>query len=237
VPRATLEALFGRGTLAVADRRPNFARVYDLAERVIPAEHRGRRVDGDEARRELLRRAARALGVGTAADLADYFRMSPREARPRILELVTAGELEQVEVEGWREPAYRAAGARAPRAVRAAALLSPFDPLIWHRPRAERLFGFDYRLEIYTPGPRRRWGYYVLPFLLGERIVARVDLKADRAAGRLLVPAAYRERHADPGPVAAALAAELRTLADWLGLGAIVVAPRGNLARPLVTAL
>jgi uncharacterized protein YcaQ len=237
VPRATLEALFGRGTLAVADRRPNFARVYDLAERVIPAEHRERRVDGDEARRELLRRAARALGVGTAADLADYFRMSPREARPRIMELVTAGELDQVQVEGWREPAYCAAGARAPRAIRAAALLSPFDPVVWHRPRAERLFGFDYRLEIYTPAPRRRWGYYVLPFLLGERIVARVDLKADRTAGRLLVPAAYRERHADPGPVAAALAAELRTLADWLGLGAIVVAPRGDLARPLVAAL
>ena len=237
VPRATLEALFGRGTLAVADRRPNFARVYDLAERVIPAEHHERRVESDEARRELLRRAARALGVATAGDLADYFRMSPREARPRIAELVEEGRLVAARVEGWREPAYLAAAAPAPRLLSASALLSPFDPVIWHRPRAQRLFGFDYRLEIYTPAPRRRWGYYVLPFLLGERIVARVDLKADRAAGRLLVPAAYRERHADPGPVAAALAAELRTMADWLGLGAIVVAPRGNLARPLATAL
>ncbi len=236
VPRATLEALFGRGTLAVADRRPNFARVYDLAERVIPAEHHERRVESDEARRELLRRAARALGVATAGDLADYFRMSPREARPRLAELVEEGHLVAARVEGWREPAYLAAGALAPRHLSASSLLSPFDPVIWYRPRAERLFGFDYRLEIYTPAPRRRWGYYVLPFLLGERIVARVDLKADRAAGRLLVPAAYRERHADPGPVAAALAAELRTLADWLGLGEIVVAPRGNLARPLATA-
>ena len=237
VPRATLEALFGRGTLAVADRLPNFARVYDLAERVIPAEHHGRRIADDEARCELLRRAARARGVATAGDLADYYRMSPREARPRIAELVEAGDLGEVRVAGWREPAYVAAGARAPRAMVAAALLSPFDPLVWHRPRAERLFGFDYRLEIYTPAPRRRWGYYVLPFLLGERIVARVDLKADRATGRLLVPAAYRERHADPGPVAAALAVELRTRADWLGLGEIVAGPRGNLARPLATAL
>ena len=237
VPRATLEALFGRGTLAVSDRRPNFARVYDLTERVIAPAVQRRRVDREEAQRELLRRAARAQGVATAGDLADYFRMSPREARPRISELVEEGHLEGVRVEGWREPAYLAAGAPAPRALSASSLLSPFDPVIWHRPRAERLFGFDYRLEIYTPAPRRRWGYYVLPFLLGERIVARADLKADRAAGRLLVPAAYRERHADPGPVAAALAAELRTLADWLGLGEIVVAFRGDLARPLATAL
>lgn len=233
VPRATLEALFGRGTLAVADRLPNFARVYDLAERVIPAEHHGRRVAGDEAQRELLRRAARALGVATAGDLADYYRMSPREARPRIAELVAAGDLEEARVAGWREPAYVAAGARAPRAIAAAALLSPFDPLIWHRPRAERLFGFAYRLEIYTPALRRRWGYYVLPFLLGERIVARVDLKADRAPGRLLAPAAYRERHADARTVAAALAAELRVLAGWLGLRDIAVGARGNLARAL----
>lgn len=237
VPRATLEALFGRGKLAVTDRRPNFARVYDLAERVIPAEHHERRVESDEARRELLRRAARALGVATAGDLADYYRMSPREARPRIAELVEEGTLEEVRVARWRKPAFVTAGARAPRVIAAAALLSPFDPVIWHRPRAERLFDFDYRLEIYTPAAQRRWGYYVLPFLLGERIVARVDLKADRAAGRLLVPAAYRERHADPDPVAAALAAELRTLADWLGLGEIVVAPRGDLARALASAL
>jgi uncharacterized protein YcaQ len=237
VPRATLEALFGRGTLAVADRRPNFARVYDLAERVIPAEHHGRLLHREEAQRELLRRAARAQGVATAADLADYFRLSPREARPRIAELVEERALEEVRVEGWREPAYLAAGSGAPRAVSAAALLSPFDPVIWHRPRAARLFDFDYRLEIYTPAPRRRWGYYVLPFLLGDRIVARVDLKADRTEGRLLVAAAYRERHADREHVARALAAELRTVAAWLDLESVVVEPRGDLARTLAAAL
>jgi len=237
VPRATLEALFGRGSLAVADRRPNFARVYDLAERVIPPEYHRRRVDQDDARRELLRRAARAQGVATAADLADYFRMSPREARPLVAELVEEGHLRAVRVEGWREPAYLAATAGAPRPLGSAALLSPFDPVIWHRPRAARLFGFDYRLEIYTPGPRRRWGYYVLPFLEGERIAARVDLKADRPGARLLVPAAYREPHADPDTVAPALAAELRTLASWLELDDVVVASRGNLARALVAAL
>jgi uncharacterized protein YcaQ len=237
VPRATLEALFGRGTLAVADRRPNFARVYDLAERVIPAAARERRVDRDEALRELLRRAAHAQGVATAADLADYFRLSPREARPRIRELVEEGVVEEVRVEGWGEPAYLAAGAAAPRAPSAAALLSPFDPVIWHRPRAARLFDFDYRLEIYTPAPRRRWGYYVLPFLLNDRVVGRVDLKADRAGGRLLVLAAHREHHADSAVVAAALAAELRTLAAWLDLDDVAVAPRGNLARVLAAAL
>jgi uncharacterized protein YcaQ len=158
------------------------------------------------------------------------------EAGQRIAELVEEGNLEEVRVEGWREQAYLAAGSGAPRAVTAAALLSPFDPLVWHRPRAARLFDFDYRLEIYTPAPRRRWGYYVLPFLLGDRIVGRVDLKADRTEQRLLVPAAYRERHADPDRVAAALAAELRAIATWLGLETVVVAPRGNLARGLAAA-
>jgi len=237
VPRATLEALFGRGTLAVADRRPNFARVYDLAQRVIAPAQWGRREDREDAQRELLRRAARAQGVATATDLADYFRMSPREARPRIAELVEEGTFEEVRVAGWREPAYLTVGRRTPRAVAARALLSPFDPVIWHRPRAERLFSFDYRLEIYTPGQRRRWGYYVLPFLLGDRIVARVDLKADRTAGHLLVPAAYRERHADPGIIVPALTAELRTLARWLGLPEIAVGRRGDLARALAAAL
>jgi uncharacterized protein YcaQ len=237
VPRAVLEAHFGRGVLAVAERRPNFARAYDLAERVLPAEHHGRQLSRDEAQRELLRQAASAHGVGTASDLADYFRMSVHDARPRLAELVEAGELRSVRVEGWREPAYLHRQARLPSRIDTAALLSPFDPVVWYRPRAARLFAFDYRIEIFVPEAKRRWGYYVLPFLLGDRLVARVDLRADRNGRRLLVLAAYREEHAEPGAVAPALAAELRTLANWLGLKAVVVERRGNLARPLAAAV
>jgi uncharacterized protein YcaQ len=233
VPRAVLEAHFGRGALAVAGRRGNFARAYDLAERLIPPEHYGREVTREEAQRELLRRAARAHGVATAADLADYYRLPVREALPRLAELVAAGELRQVRVEGWKGPAYLHAEARVPARIDAAALLSPFDPVVWYRPRTARLFDFDYRFEIFVPQAQRRWGAYVLPFLLGERLVARVDLKADRAGRRLLVLAAYREAHAKPGAVAPALAAELRTMATWLGLGAVAVERRGDLARAL----
>jgi uncharacterized protein YcaQ len=236
-PRAVLEAHFGRGLLAVAHRRPNFARAYDLAERVLPAEQHGRQVGREEAQRELLRLAARALGVATAADLADYYRMPVRETRPRLTELVEAGELRPVRVEGWREPAYLHPGARLPRGIEAAALLSPFDPVVWFRARAARLFGFDYRVEIFVPKEKRRWGYYVLPFLLGDRLVARVDLKADRAGRRLLAPAAYLEPHADPGAVAAALAAELRTLAAWLELDAVAVGRQGDFAAALAAAV
>jgi uncharacterized protein YcaQ len=237
VPRATLEALFGRGVLAVAARRPDFSRLYDLAERVVPAEHLCRAIDPAEARRGLLRRAARAHGLGTAADLADYFRMPVREARPRLDELVEAGELRTVRVEGWREPAYLDPAARAPRRIDAAALLSPFDPLVWFRPRAQRLFGFEYRFEIFTPPDRRRWGCYVLPFLLGERLAARVDLKSDRPARRLRVAAAHLEPGAEPGPVAGALAAELRLLAGWLGLDGVAVERRAGFDRILATAV
>ncbi|MGE0132691.1 MAG: winged helix-turn-helix domain-containing protein [Blastocatellales bacterium] len=237
VQRAVLEALFGRGVLAVAERRPNFSRTYDLAERVIPAEHHGRRVDREDAQRELLRLAARSLGVGTANDLADYYRMPIREARQRIAELVEAGELREAQVECWREPAYLHPQARIARRIEASALLSPFDPVVWCRPRAARLFGFDYRIEIYTPQEKRRWGYYVLPFLLGERLAARVDLKADRTARRLLVLAAYIESGADPGAVAEALGAELRVMADWLGLDSICVERRAGFARKLAAAV
>ncbi|MGH7644069.1 MAG: DNA glycosylase AlkZ-like family protein, partial [Gemmatimonadales bacterium] len=191
----------------------------------------------EDAQRELLRRAARAQAVATARDLADYYRMPAGEARPRIAELVGAGELREVRVEGWRERAYLHSEARLPARIHAAALLSPFDPLIWHRPRATRLFDFDYRIEIFVPRAKRRWGYYVLPFLLGDRLVARVDLKADRAARRLLVLAAYLEPGAKPGTVADALATELRTMARWLDLDAIAVERRGGLAGPLATAL
>jgi uncharacterized protein YcaQ len=237
VPRAVLEAHFARGRLAVAGRRPNFARAYDLSERVIPPGHLGREVDREKAQRELLRRAARAHGVTTAGDLADYIRMPIGQARPRIAELVAAGELREVRVDGWREPAYRHPGARDPGRIEAAALLSPFDPVVWTRARAARLFGFDYRVEIFVPAEKRRWGYYVLPFLLGDRLVARVDLKADRPGRRLLVPAAYLEPGAEADAVAGSLVAELRSMAGWLGLDEVVAGTRGDFTRPLAAAL
>jgi hypothetical protein len=216
---------------------PNFTRVYDLAERVIHPEHHGRQVEQEAGERELLLQAARAQGVATAADLADYFRMPIKDARLRLAELVGAGELEMVRVESWREPAYLYPQAPLPPRIDAAALLAPFDPVIWFRRRAARLFDFEYRFEIFTPAEKRRWGSYVLPFLLGERLVARVDLKADRAERRLLVLAAYLEPHANAGTVADALAAELRLLAAWLELDAISVGRRGSFARPLAAAV
>ncbi len=237
IPRATLEAGLGRGLLAVAGRRRNLAREYDLAERVVPAGPLGRRVAPDEARRALLAIAARAHGVGTARDLADYFRMPAAEARPRLAELCEEGTLRPVLVEGWREPALLHARAVLPRRLEAAALLSPFDPVVWFRPRALRLFGLEHRLEIYTPAPRRRWGYYVLPFLLGDRLAARLDLRADRPARRLLVLAAHLEPGHEAGQVAGPLAGELGQLAAWLGLDGIRVARRGRLAAALAAEL
>jgi uncharacterized protein YcaQ len=218
VPRALLEHLFGRGVLAVAGRRASMARTFDRSERLVPPEHHGRAVSREEAQRELVRIAARAHGIAGAADLADYFRLRVGEAQPRIAELVEGGELHQVEVEGWRGPVYLHRDARLPRRIEAASLISPFDPLIWTRKRTERLFGFDYRFEIFTPREKRRWGCYVLPFLLGERLVARVDLKAERSSGRLLVLATHFEDGADLAEVKPALAAELETMAGWLGL-------------------
>jgi uncharacterized protein YcaQ len=237
VPRAVLEALFGRGALAVAERRPNFARVFDLAERLIPPKHRRREVGHAEAQRELVRLAARSHGVGTAVDLADYYRMPVREARPRIEELVGSGDLREVRVEGWREPAYLHREARLPRRINASALLSPFDPVVWTRQRAARLFRFDYRIEIFVPQGKRRWGYYVLPFLFGDRLVARVDLKADRTRRCLLVLAAYIEPDGRSRIVADALAVELKTMAAWLRLDSVAVGRRGGLARLLAAAV
>ncbi|HEX5083400.1 MAG TPA: crosslink repair DNA glycosylase YcaQ family protein, partial [Blastocatellia bacterium] len=186
---------------------------------------------------ELLRLSARSHGVGAVGDLADYYRMPIREARQRIAELVEAGELREARVEGWREPAYLHSKARIAERIEASALLSPFDPVVWYRQRAARLFDFDYRIEIFTPQEKRRWGYYVLPFLFGDRLVARVDLKADRASRRLLTLAAYIEAGADPGAVADALATELWTMAAWLGLDSISVERRGNFARTLAAAV
>jgi uncharacterized protein len=218
----------------VADRGPNFERRYDLPERVLPpAVLATPTPPEDEAQRRLLLLAARSLGVGTARDLADYFRIRVPEARPRLAELVEEGALDRVAVEGWREPAYLFPGAARPRRVAASALLAPFDPLVWERTRVERLFGFHLRLEIYVPAAQRRHGYYVLPFLLGERLVARVDLKADRAAGVLRVPAAHLEPGVVPADVVPPLRTELARIAQWLGLDRVEVADRGDLGPAL----
>jgi uncharacterized protein len=216
VARGVLEAHFLRGTLAAAGRRSDFSRLYDLAERVIPAEHRCREVGYDEGRRALLLQAARAHAVGTAKDLADYFRMPVGEARPLLRGLVESGQLYEARVEGWREIAYLDPEAEVPRSIEAAALLSPFDPLIWCRPRIERLFGFEYRVEIFVPPEKRKYGFYVLPFLLGENLVARVNLKMDRASGRLRVIGKWFEGRKTKS-IDAALSAELGVLEAWLG--------------------
>ncbi|MBS1873186.1 MAG: YcaQ family DNA glycosylase [Acidobacteria bacterium] len=218
IPRIVLEALFARGVLCIADRLTNFARSYDLAERVVGTAHRDLRLSREEAQRELIRIAARAYGIATAADLGDYFRMLPRDAKPRIAELAEAGELELVEVEGWRDAAYLHPAAARPRKVEGASLLSPFDPVVWFRRRAERLFDFEYRIEIYTPAERRTHGYYVLPFLLDDRIVARVDLKADRKQKRLRVLSAHYEPGVKRTVVRGPLRDELKRLAGWLEL-------------------
>jgi uncharacterized protein len=237
VRRATLEALFGRGVLAVAERRPDFARLYDLAERVVPSSHLGRAVERHASERQLLATAARAHGVATAGDLADYWRMAVRDVRPRLQELADQGELVPARVEGWREPAWVHRQAKAPARIDGAALLSPFDPLVWTRRRTARLFGFEYRLEIFVPEPKRQFGAYVLPLLLGDRLVGRLDLKADRARNRLLVKSAHLEPGEAPGPAAEAAGGELALLASWLGLGSVAVTRRGSLARALAAAV
>jgi uncharacterized protein len=231
--KVALEHLFFTGRV-VAARRINFERRYDIAERVIPAEIRERPTPSrDDAQRELVRVAARALGVATEPDLGDYFRLPRGDSKSRVAELVAAGELAPVAVEGWTAPAYLWPDARRPRRLHARALLSPFDSLIWFRQRTERLFGFHYRIEIYTPAPKRTYGYYVLPFLLGEQLVARVDLKSDRTRGALLVQGAFAEPGVDIDRVAGELADELRVVAAWLGMDEVVVARRGDLARAL----
>ena len=233
VAKISLDLHYLQGRLAIVERRADYSRVYDLVERVIPPEHYGRNVSGAVAQRELILLSARSLGIGTAADIADYYRLPVRVAKRCLAELVAEGEVTEMRVEGWRDIAFLHSQAHA-EDIDARALLSPFDPVVWFRPRAERLFRFDYRIEIYLPKDKRRWGYYVLPFLLGDRLVARVDLKADRAAGKLLVAAAYVERGVRPADVAEALALELSAVGRWLGLEAgIEVSARGNLSRPL----
>ncbi len=237
MPRWALEYHFAQGGVTVTDRLPNFQRVYDLPERVIPGEYRECGLSSEEAQRELIRRAAHAFGVATAADLADYYRMRPTDARARIDELVESGELTPIKVEGWRDTGYLAGDPECPQDISGASLLSPFDPVVWFRPRAERLFDFHYRIEIYVPAEKRRWGYYVLPFRLGDRIVARVDLKADRPACRLLVQKLHLEEGATSAECAGPLADELSTLAEWLELERVIVRPRSPFAKALRDAL
>jgi uncharacterized protein YcaQ len=230
------EALWSSGVLTTSTR-VGFARHYDLSERVLPPEVFARDVDDAEAVRELVLRAAGALGVGTETDLRDYFRLNPKQSKPAVAALVASGELEEVEVDGWAAPAYLPAGQTVPRRDRGTALLCPFDPLIFFRPRVERLFGFHYRIEIYVPQPKRQFGYYVWPFLLDGRLVGRVDLKAERASSALNVVGAFTEPGQDAGYVASALAGELWTMAAWLGLADVTVGERGDLVGELAKAV
>ncbi len=233
-----IETLFWGGEVAGRRRLAGFEREYDLPERMFPAlivaqpfihEH--------DARRELLRVAIRAIGLGSAKDLADYHRQKITSTRPLIHELVETGDLVAVSVPGWSDQLYMDPNARQPRAVAARALLSPFDSLIWERGRTESLFGFHYRIEIYVPQTKRKHGYYVLPFLLGDSLVARVDLKADRHNGALLVQASWGELGIDETYVAAELADELALMANWLQLDRVIVKPKGDLSRALAKAV
>lgn len=237
IARCALEYHFGTGNLAVRKRLKNFQRVYDLPENLVPKQHRGVDIDAATADREMLRKAARSLGVATLHDLADYYRMKPAETRFRVAELQEQGELTEVAVEGWQEPAYVVAGARTPRSIPGHSLLSPFDPVVWFRPRAKRLFDLDYRIEIYVPASKRRWGYYVLPFRQGDEITARVDIKADRHAATLLVQNAHLEDGAQVAGVVDGLRDELEKLAGWLALDAIKVQTTSDFAKSLAHAM
>jgi uncharacterized protein len=236
--KIAMEYLFWVGDLTVATRR-NFERIYDLPERVIPPEVLNAPVPSRaDATRELVNRSAQALGIGTFADLRDYFRLPLADAKRAVGELVEAGELMEVTVEGWRHPAYVHRETTFPRKMlNCSALLSPFDPLVWERARAERLFGFSYRIEIYTPAGKRKHGYYVLPFLHGDRLAARLCLKANRADRILQVNTAHKEAGIDAGAMLPALTGELRSLAGFLGLDDVVVKRKGDLTAPLRSAL
>ncbi|MDB4943414.1 MAG: winged helix-turn-helix protein [Labilithrix sp.] len=235
--KRALEWLFWAGLVTTSSRK-NFERLYDVPERVLPAAVLAAPTPSvADAQRELVRHSARALGVATDDDLADYYRLKLGEVRPRLAELLEEGALRKVTVEGVDKPMYVERDAKLPRAATGRALLSPFDPLVWYRPRTERLFGFRYRIEIYTPEHLREHGYYVLPFLHGERLAARVDLKASRADGALLVQAVHLEPGSDAAETAAALALELSEVATWLGLSRVVTTRKGSLARALAAAL
>ncbi|MEN9646080.1 MAG: hypothetical protein RL238_2749 [Actinomycetota bacterium] len=232
--KVALEHLFWKGEVTAVRRPSDFARIYDLTERVLPADVLATPpMPEREARKELLLLAARHHGVGTMTDLTDYHRQKNEPCKPLLAELVEEGRLLPVQVDGWAKPAYLHADATLPRKVQACALLSPFDPVCWHRDRNERLFGFHYRIEIYTPAPKRVYGYYVLPVLWGDSLVGRLDMKADRQEGVLRVKGAFAEPGVPTDEVAHDLAVELETMAEWLGLHTVDVAPRGDLAPAL----
>lgn len=236
--KQALTALYLAGELAISDRTSTFLTVYDLPERVIPADVIDTPTPSiDDAHREMVRIGLKSHGIATAGDVADYFRIKKTDARAHLDAMVSTGEAEEVAVPGWGEPAFLDPEAKTPRAIDRAAFLTPFDPVVWFRDRAERLFDFHYRIEIYVPEPKRVHGYYVLPFLLGDRVVGRVDMKADRKQGRLLAKAAFAEPGVDHHAVAGAMADKLEEMATWMGLDSIEAGPRGDLSAPLRKAL
>jgi uncharacterized protein len=232
--KVALEYLFLIGEITARRRGNDFARVYDVSHRVLPARVLATPTPTEaESRRELLGLAAHSLGVATASDLCDYHRQNIPLARPYLAELVEDGRLIPVKVDGWSQPAFLDPAYRAPRSIQASSLLSPFDSLVWNRDRTERLFGFHYRIEIYVPEPKRQYGYYVLPFMHRGELVARVDLKADRQRGALLAKGIFGEPGIPVADVAAALAVELQSMADWLGLDRVEVGINGDMAIPV----
>ncbi len=232
--KIALEYLFAKGRLGIS-KRVNFTRHYTAPSDVIPADLLSQpSPPRDESYRLHTLSALRALGVGTKGDIANYWRMKQPLLAPVLKAMVAGGDIEEVEVRGWGQPAYMLPGTSIPRRIEARALLTPFDPVVWApRDRSERIHGFDYTIEIYTPEPRRVFGYYVYPFLLGDTLVGRVDLKTDRAAGRLLVQASWIEDDESPDRVAPELAAELRLMATWLGMNEVEVGGKGNLHERL----
>ena len=231
--KTALEYLFWTGDVTAASR-DGFERLYDVPERVLPDQiHSAPTPARADSIRELVRHSARALGISTDTDIRDYFRLPVADARQAVAELVESGELHTVEVQGWTKPGYIWHQAKSARSFDRATLLSPFDPLVWNRDRAERLFDFRYRIEIYTPAPKRQFGYYVLPFLIGEKLSGRLCMKADRQAGILRVNAAWNEDNVDPGAASEAIAPALRDMSRWLDLERVEVAGQGNMAKTL----
>jgi len=237
VAKEAAEYLFWAGEITTATRRTaGFTRIYDLSERVLPQAIVDTPTPSrEDAQRTLLGQAIQSLGVGTEADLRDYYRLPAVESKARVQEMVEEGTLIPAIVKGWKDPAYLAPDARnaGKRGLKGCTLLSPFDPVCWFRPRAERLFGFHYRIEIYTPAPKRQFGYYVLPIVMDDRLVGRLDMKADRAGRRLQILGAFTEAQENPDQVAHALCESLDQMAHWLSLDSVHVTNRGDLAKPL----